>query len=58
MSNLYESNAAIEVLMQVWDMSEDNALYALDFAEDSGEFTMGRLSVVCQARGVFLIERR
>ena len=58
MSKLYESNAAVDLLMETYGMTEDDALFALDFAEDSGEWESGRLSVVCMGRGVFEIERR
>ena len=58
MSNLYESNAAIDVLMVDYGMTEDDALFALDFAEDSGLYAGGSFSVTCMGRGVFEIERR
>ena len=58
MSKLYEANAAVDLLMATFGMTEDDALFALDFAEDSGLYAGGSFSVTCMGRGVFEIERR
>ena len=55
MKKLYGSNDAIDKLTE-YGMSENDALFALDFAEDSGEYESRHFSVICTGRNSFEIE--